>query len=177
MITLLRQALDCRRSLIVPKRKETRGFACRMVKVRAIAALVCIIFLSSLVLIPFANAGWAMFRSDPSHSSAGTGSPVLTPKLLWNYTAGGEIGSSPAVVSGVVYIGSYDDNVYAFGGSSRSSNTSLIIIEVAVAVVVIATVVFLTFRKRLKTKPQSPLTTPAANAHHAVKGTFETLQG
>ena len=34
-------------------------------------------------------------------------------KLIWNYTTGGEVASSPAVADGVVYVGSYDGKVYA----------------------------------------------------------------
>ena len=67
--------------------------------------------------------------------------------------------SSIAVVNGVVYIGSYDnDLVYALGTSPSpaSSDTVLIMVGVVVAVVIIATLVFLIFRKRLKTKPTSP---------------------
>ena len=37
---------------------------------------------------------------------------------LWNYTTGGMVESSPAVVNGVVYIGSDDGNLYAFGNQS-----------------------------------------------------------
>ena len=37
---------------------------------------------------------------------------------LWNYTTGSNVDSSPAVVGGVVYIGSYDHNVYALNASS-----------------------------------------------------------
>lgn len=50
---------------------------------RAVAAVVCIICVLSLVLIPLANADWNMFHADLSHSSIGTGNPVLTPRLLW----------------------------------------------------------------------------------------------
>jgi len=32
---------------------------------------------------------------------------------VWNYTTGGEVNSSPAVVNGGVYVGSNDYNVYA----------------------------------------------------------------
>ena len=37
---------------------------------------------------------------------------------LWNYTTGSDVDSSPAVVNGVVYIGSYDDNVYALNAAN-----------------------------------------------------------
>ena len=57
-------------------------------------------------MIPFANADWSMFRSDNSHSGAGSGGQVLTPVSLWNYTTGDYVDSSPAVVNGVVYVGS-----------------------------------------------------------------------
>ena len=79
-----------------------------MYSLRVGAAVVCIIFLFSLVLTPFANADWTMFQSDPSHSGAGTGNPVLTPTLLWKYTTGFWVTSSPAVVGSVVYVGSGD---------------------------------------------------------------------
>ena len=50
---------------------------------------------------------WSMFRANPSHDGVGTGNSVLTPTSLWNFTTGGWVGSSPAVVGGVVYISSY----------------------------------------------------------------------
>ena len=37
---------------------------------------------------------------------------------LWNYTTGGDVNSSPAVVDGVVYVGSDDDNVYALNAAN-----------------------------------------------------------
>ena len=99
-----------------------------------IITVFCIIFLSSAVLIPFANADWIMFRSDPSNSGAGTGNPVFTPTLLWKYTSPyfelyGPLGwqndtsafeSCPAVVNGIVYIGAWPSNVYAFNATNGS---------------------------------------------------------
>jgi len=38
---------------------------------------------------------------------------------LWSYATGGAVQSSPAVANGVLYIGSTDDNVYAFGLKGR----------------------------------------------------------
>ncbi len=39
---------------------------------------------------------------------------AVTGTLKWSYATGGPIVSSPAIANGVVYIGSTDDNVYAF---------------------------------------------------------------
>ena len=36
-----------------------------------------------------------------------------TGKILWKYTTGGEVASSPAISNGIVYVGSYDGKVYA----------------------------------------------------------------
>ncbi len=83
-----------------------------------VAAVVCIIFLSSIFLIPFANADWIMFRSDPSRSGAGTGNPALTPTLLWKDAMGAFVHSSLAVVDGVVYVGSGDGNIYAMNATT-----------------------------------------------------------
>ncbi len=86
------------------------------------------VFLVSLLLIQFygitnskvsANSNsddWSMFRSDPSHTGASSGSPALTPKPLWNFTPNTSNDSfapnnffatgwsDAAVVGGVVYI-------------------------------------------------------------------------
>src|SRR5271169_4673688 len=85
---------------------------------KSLLAAVCIIFLSSLVLIPFANADWTMFRSDPSHSGIGTGDPLLTPNLLWKFNTGSAVHSSPAVVNGVVYVGSENGNFFALNATN-----------------------------------------------------------
>jgi outer membrane protein assembly factor BamB len=39
-------------------------------------------------------------------------------ELKWSYTTGATVYSSPAVVKGVVYVGSFDDNVYALNAST-----------------------------------------------------------
>ncbi len=80
---------------------------------------------SNAVILPVTdNPATAMarkFRSDPVNSGIyddGGRSPV--PMVLWNYTTGGAVSSSPSVVDGVVYIGSHDRNLYAldaFNGS------------------------------------------------------------
>ena len=78
-----------------------------------IVAVLCVVFLFSFFSVPFAKADWSMFHADSSHSGVGSGPSVLTFTKLWSYTTGGLVESSPAVVNGVVYVGSYDHHVYA----------------------------------------------------------------
>ena len=75
---------------------------------------------------------------------------------LWSYATGGVVESSPIVVGSVVYVCGGSD-VYALGASHTSLNSLFIIIGVATAVIITATIVFLIFQMRLKTKPKSPL--------------------
>jgi outer membrane protein assembly factor BamB len=74
---------------------------------------------------------------------------------MWSYQTGGNVYSSPAVVDGVVYFGSYDGNLYAVGQNTSSSSSTIpsiiyyIIVGVAIiAVLVVVAVVIL--RKRHK---------------------------
>lgn len=55
-----------------------------------------------------------MFRGDLAHSGiyAAAGAPKLK-GVKWTFHAQGEINSSPAIVSGVVYVGSNDGKLYA----------------------------------------------------------------
>ncbi len=81
-------------------------------------AIICIFLLSFLVAVPSAKADWLMFHGDPSHSGVGTGNPVLTPTLLWNFTTGDNVNFSPVVANGIVYICSYDGNLYALNAKT-----------------------------------------------------------
>jgi outer membrane protein assembly factor BamB len=81
-------------------------------------AVIFMIILGSLTLLPLVNANWHMFHSNPTHDGVGAGSPVYTLTQLWNYTTGSNVNSSPAVVEGVVYVASYDDNIYALNATN-----------------------------------------------------------
>jgi eukaryotic-like serine/threonine-protein kinase len=63
--------------------------------------------------------GNPMFRGDPVHSGiyAGAGVPEFH-GIRWSFHTKGEVVSSPAVVGGVVYVGSNDGNLYAIDESS-----------------------------------------------------------
>src|SRR5437588_461453 len=65
------------------------------------------------------NTNWSQFGYDQAHSRTNPYENVLSRTnvsrltLDWISPTGGVIGSSPAVVNGVVYIGSDDHNMYA----------------------------------------------------------------
>ncbi len=79
--------------------------------------------LAALVLVAV-GCDWTQFRADLKHggvqtqeSTIGTNNVAsLTSK--WTASTGGLIDSSPAVASGVAYIGSFDGKVYAFDVST-----------------------------------------------------------
>jgi len=59
-----------------------------------------------------------MFHHDTAHTGYSTSTGPLTNKTLWIFPTGNSIEYiSPAVVNGVVYVGSDDDNVYALNAS------------------------------------------------------------
>ncbi len=59
-----------------------------------------------------------MFRHDLNHSGYATDGPTDFVKLLWNYTTGAAVWSSPAIVDGSLYVGSRDGNVYCLNAST-----------------------------------------------------------
>ncbi|MGD0329665.1 MAG: PQQ-binding-like beta-propeller repeat protein [Nitrososphaeria archaeon] len=81
--------------------------------------LVSLTVLLCLSLLPFAGAtdDWTMFRHDAAHSGYSTSSSSGGVKL-WSFPTGDQVESSPAVAGGVVYVGSYDHNVYALNAST-----------------------------------------------------------
>ncbi|OPX73454.1 MAG: outer membrane biogenesis protein BamB [Methanoregulaceae archaeon PtaB.Bin108] len=73
------------------------------------------LLLAMLFVIPVsAGQGW-MFRADEVHSGVYDDSGILPiAEVRWSTYTNGEVTSSPAVVDGVVYVGSSDNQVYAF---------------------------------------------------------------
>jgi outer membrane protein assembly factor BamB len=60
-----------------------------------------------------------MFRGDPAHTGQQPGPGILaSPDHLWRVRTNGKITSSPAVVDGVLFVGSYDSYVYALDAES-----------------------------------------------------------
>ena len=59
-----------------------------------------------------------MFHHDLKHTGYTESPAPNTNQTLWNYTTGSWVGSSPAVVGGIVYVGSGDGNVYALNATT-----------------------------------------------------------
>ena len=55
---------------------------------------------------------WPMFHHDLNHTGTSTSTGPIRNSTLWTYTTGNSVYSSPAVVDGFVYVGSYDKKVY-----------------------------------------------------------------
>jgi outer membrane protein assembly factor BamB len=59
--------------------------------------------------------------SEDDTVSALAGASGQFAQILWTFTTGGAVESSPTLANGVVYVGSDDDNVYAINASSGQS--------------------------------------------------------
>ncbi|MGA2385177.1 MAG: PQQ-binding-like beta-propeller repeat protein [Candidatus Bathyarchaeia archaeon] len=61
---------------------------------------------------------WSMFRNNLSHTGYTSSTAPTTNMLKWSYRIGGGVESSPAVVNGVVYVGSNWGDFCAFNAST-----------------------------------------------------------
>ncbi len=61
--------------------------------------------------------GVAMFRGNPAHTGVFVSAAPTLAALHWTFPTGGRIVSTPAIVNGVVYVGSADHGVYAVRAS------------------------------------------------------------
>jgi outer membrane protein assembly factor BamB len=78
---------------------------------------------SNSVILPVtdnpATAKARKFRSDLNNSGVyNDGGRRPAPTLLWTYTTGATVSSSPSIVDGTVYIGSLDRNLYALDATT-----------------------------------------------------------
>lgn len=68
--------------------------------------------LAALLVSPVA-ADWPVFRGDPLMSGVGTAKLPAQLAERWTFKTGDSIVGAPAVVGGVVYVGSFDRHLYA----------------------------------------------------------------
>ena len=63
---------------------------------------------------------WPMFNHDSAHTGYSTSIAPRTNQTLWSFTTGDAIKVSPAVIDGMVYIGSDDGYIYALNAVNGS---------------------------------------------------------
>ncbi len=94
------------------------------------AVILAVLFLSvfsSFVLVVNAQQenSWPMFHGDVAHTGYSTGSGPSTNQTLWTFKTNGEVWSSPAVADGIVYVASFDRNLYAINAVNWQGNMEL----------------------------------------------------
>ena len=111
--------------MISTQKKENDEKTYKVKKSSLVFLLVSVFLLSALAGVQFVGkvsaAGpydWPMFRHDLQHTGYSTSPAPSTNQTLWNYTTGSFIVSSPAVVDGKVYIGSYDRKFYCLDAAT-----------------------------------------------------------
>jgi hypothetical protein len=77
-----------------------------------VTLLTLLVLFAMFPIIQAANDDWQMFHHDLQHSGYSTSTAPKTKDRLWDYTTGGSLSSSPAVVGGKIYVGSTDNKVY-----------------------------------------------------------------
>ena len=83
--------------------------------------LIAVLFAGAVAAPAAAQYDTMQFHYNAQHTgdySPVAGSNVSNGKLVWNYTTGGDVWSSPAVANGTVYVGSDDHNVYALNATT-----------------------------------------------------------
>jgi len=80
---------------------------------KIIARSLIVLFALFVLTCSASASDWQMFHHDSSHSGYTPDQGPATNESLWVYEAGDSVTSSPAIVNGMIYFGSYDDYVYA----------------------------------------------------------------
>ena len=109
-----------------------RGEAEQKLRRRALMltiALISVISVSLFVAIEWFNDhargrqiiyAWPMFGHDPQRTGCTEGPAADITQLSWKYKTGGYVTSSPAVVDGAVYFGSWDNYIYSLDAKNGS---------------------------------------------------------
>lgn len=75
---------------------------------------LCVLWTGQSAVINSPIDNWPMFNHDLAHTGYSTSTAPTSNHILWTFTTGGAVETSPAVVDGIVYFGSDDGYVYAF---------------------------------------------------------------
>ncbi|HEC92120.1 MAG TPA: serine/threonine protein kinase, partial [Candidatus Atribacteria bacterium] len=81
--------------------------------------VVLLVICSFLLPIVLSSDDWPMFRHDPQHTGYTDCEMPNELELLWKYGTDSNIASSPAVVNGKVYFGSWDGYLYCLDTNGK----------------------------------------------------------
>ena len=109
---------------MVHMKKPNRTLIISVLFVLASSAFFCLVLSSAS--FAYANSSsddWPMFHHDLTHTGYSTSTPTAThATLLWNYTTNSVVGASPAIVDGLVYVGSDGGVAYCLNASDGVRN-------------------------------------------------------
>jgi len=104
---------------VIPGNSECSNVGSQQKKPPLIRWFFLLLLLGALTISPAAAApGWKFHADNQNTGVYDDGGTRPDGALVWNYTAGGNVTSSPAVVDGVVYAGSWDDHLYAVNATN-----------------------------------------------------------
>ena len=97
--------------------------AYKIVSFSVVILLIAVLFAGVVTVPAAAQYDTMQFRYNAQHTgdySPVAGSNTSKGQLTWSFTTGSAVFSSPAVVNGVVYVGSDDGNIYALNATTGS---------------------------------------------------------
>src|SRR5665647_1903004 len=96
-------------------------FAIRIKNESLVSLVLLAVFLMPLFIVSAAQQtgdSWPMFHHDSAHSgTSNNSSSPINNQTLWKFNTGGQMGS-PTISNGVIYVGSYDNRIYAFNAAT-----------------------------------------------------------
>ncbi len=97
--------------------------AYKIVSVSVILLFIAVLFAGAVTVPAAAQSDTMQFRFNAQHTGDYSPTAGATPPnglLRWKFATGNYVYSSPAIVNGVVYVGSDDHNVYALNADNGS---------------------------------------------------------
>ncbi len=93
----------------------------KIISLSVVILLITVLFAGVAIVPAAAQYDTMQFHYNAQRTgdySPVAGSVLPNNKLKWSYTTGGSVDTSPAVVNGVVYVGSWDSKVYALNATT-----------------------------------------------------------
>jgi len=96
-----------------PSQGVALGYLVQAPSGHRIRAQLTLALLAALIAAASAHADWPIFRGNAMQSGVAEGKLPAKLDILWQAKLGDAIEGAPAIADGVVYIGNFDENLYA----------------------------------------------------------------